>query len=176
MFCSIYKWMISWALDSGKSLPGLVDRHIRHCESCREFARVSGALTARLVREVPGFLRERHDPLKEKIISALAEKPEPKLSYGRRFNFRLLPALAAAVVVVVLLIGIVFQVIPPAPSHTDGPAFNDLSEAVADKMPLQDLAGGVESPMETEMFSLEQSISSATEFLVSCLEIRIGQQ
>jgi hypothetical protein len=28
MFCFIYKWMISWVLDSGKGLPGAVKRHI----------------------------------------------------------------------------------------------------------------------------------------------------
>ena len=176
MFCFIYKWKISWALDSGKSLPGWVNRHIRHCKGCCEFARASGALTARLVREAPVFPRESHGSLKEEIISALTEKPEPRLSYGRRFNFRPLPAFAAVLVVAAVLVGIVSRFIPLAPTHTGGPAFNGLPESVAIKMPLQDLAGGVESPMETEMLSLEQSISSATGFLVSCLEIRIGQQ
>ena len=179
MFCLIYRWMISWALDSGKSLPRWVNHHMRHCEDCREFSRVSRDLTARLVREAPGFTRESHDSLKEKIIANLNEKSPAGLSprYPQHsLNFRLLPAFAAVILVGVIVIGIAFRVIPLAPTKTTGSAFTGLPESRVIKMPLQGLANGVESPIETEMHSLGQSLSAATEFLVSCLDINIGQK
>ena len=69
MFCSIYKWYISRALDSGKPPSGPVGRHIRRCASCREFARFSESLENRCVKDVPGFLDSYNKELNEKIVS-----------------------------------------------------------------------------------------------------------
>ncbi|UCH96786.1 MAG: hypothetical protein JSV88_08010 [Candidatus Aminicenantes bacterium] len=178
MFCFIYKWMISWALDSGKRLPGAVNRHIGRCSGCREFARYSGSLATRLTRDAPGFLQtgyETHDTLNIKITSVLDAKSSPKLTPGRRFNFRPIPALAAALVVLAVAIGIIFQVIPltgPGPGEN---SIDKLRESAPVKNPLQ-VIQQVESPIESEMRSLGQSLNSAAEFLVSCLDVKIGQQ
>jgi hypothetical protein len=178
MFCFIYKWMISWALDSGKGLPGPANRHIDRCGSCREFARLSGFLAARLTQDAPGFLQKNHDTydwLNIKITSALDTKTPTQLTQRKRFNFMPKPALAAALVLVAVIIAVIFQVIPfTAPTPVER-SINDLSESVTVKNPLK-VIQQVESPIETEMRSLGQSINSAAKFLVSRLDVKIGQQ
>lgn len=178
MFCFIYKWIISWALDSGKGLPGAVNSHIDRCSSCREFVRLYGFLAARLIQDAPGFLQSGHDTpnmLNIKITSALDTKTPTQLPRRPRFNFMLKPALAAALLVLVVTIAVIFQVIPfTAPSPGERP-INDLSKSVTIKNPLQ-VIQQVESPIESEMRSLGQSINSAAKFLISRLDIKIGQQ
>ena len=178
MFCFIYKWMISWALDSGKRLPGVMSRHIDRCGNCREFARLSGFLAARLTEDAPGFLQKNHDTddwLNIKISSALDTKTPPQLTRRPRFNFMPKPALATALVLLAVAIAVIFRVIPLTAPAPGGPSINELSKPVTVKNPLQ-IIEKVESPIESEMRSLGQSINSAAKFLVSRLDIKIGQQ
>jgi hypothetical protein len=178
MFCFIYKWMISWALDSGNRLPGAANRHIDRCSPCREFARLSGFLAARLTQDASGFLQKSHDSddwLNIKISSALDKKTPTQLTRRQRFNFMPKPALAAALVVLAVAIAVIFRVIPfttPPPGEN---SINDFSKSVIVKNPLQVLQQ-VESPIESEMRSLGHSINSAAKFLVSRLDVKIGQQ
>ena len=178
MFCFIYKWMISWALDSDKALPGVVNRHIDRCGTCREFARLSGPLATRLTQDAPGFLQKNHDTngrLNIKITSALDTKTPTQLTRPQRFNFLPKPALAAALVLVVVAIAVILQVIPFTAPAPEEPSIDDLPKSVTVKNPLRILEK-VESPIEAEMRSLGQSINSAAKFLVSRLDIKIGQQ
>ena len=90
MFCFVYKWIISWKLDSDKGLPGIVNRHIDRCGNCREFARLSGFLATRLTQDAPGFLQKSQDTndlLNIKITSALDTKTPTPLIRRPRFNF-----------------------------------------------------------------------------------------
>lgn len=173
MFCFVYKWMISWSLDSGKELPGSVNRHIVGCTSCREFARTSAELAARLTRDAPGFLQRSHDTLDSKITSALDGKPGHRLTPKRRFHFSPVPVLTAALVVLLVTIAIIFQVIPitsPAPGESS--IAEPPGTAIA-KNPLPILKK-IESPIESEMNKLGKSINSAAKFLVSRLDIKIS--
>ena len=178
MFCFIYKWIISWVLDSGKELPGAAKRHIDRCSGCREFARVSGSLAARLTQDAPGFLQKSHDTnewLNIKISSALDTKTPTHSTRRHRFNFMPKPALAAALVLVAVATAVIFLVSPftaPAPVR---PSINDFSKPITVKIPLK-VIQQVESPIESEMRSLGKSINSAAKFLVSCLDVKIGQQ
>jgi hypothetical protein len=173
MFCFVYKWIISWKLDSGKGLPGAANRHVERCSSCREFARLSGFLAAKLTQDAPGFLQRSHetyDSLNIKITSALDTKTPTQLTRRPRFNFMLKPALAAALVVLAVAIAAIFLVIPfTTPTPGERP-INDLPEPVTVKNPLQ-VIQQVESPIESEMRSLGKSINSAAKFLVSRLDI-----
>jgi hypothetical protein len=175
MFCIIYQWMISWFLDSGKPFSRLLSRHLRRCEDCREFARASGALDARLSHETPGIPRESHEALEARIISSLTRKLPQRVSSQPRFTFKPLPAFVVALLVIAVAMGIMFRVIPLTSPPGTGSSLGELTEARVIKMPLEGLASGVESPMESEIHSLGQSLSSATEFLVSCLDVKIGQ-
>ena len=178
MFCFIYKWMISRTLDSGKRLPGVVNRHIDRCSTCSEFARLSGSLATGLTQDAPGFLQKNHDTydwLNIKITSALDTKTPTQIRRRQRFNFLPKPALAAALALVAVTIAVILQVIPftaPAPGEN---SINELSKSVIVKNPLQ-VIQQVESPIESEMRSLGQSINSAAKFLVSRLDVKIGQQ
>jgi hypothetical protein len=173
MFCFIYKWIISWALDSAKKLPETANRHIDRCSNCREYARLSGFLATRLIQDAPGFLQKSHDThdmLNIKITAVLDTKTPTQLTRKPHFNFMLKPALAAALVLVAAVIVVIFQVISfttPAPGER---SFNDLPYSVTIKNPLK-IIEKVESPIESEMRSLGQSINSAAKFLVSRLDI-----
>lgn len=178
MFCLIYKWIISWVLDSGKGLPGAVNRHIDRCSSCREFARLSGSLAARLTQDAPEFLQKSHDTnewLNIKISSALDTKTPTHSIRRQRFNFMPKPALAAALVLAAVVTAVIFLVIPSTTPTPAGPSINDFSKPVTVKNPLN-VVLQVESPIEAEMRSLEKSINSAAKFLVSCLDVKIGQE
>jgi len=178
MFCFIYKWIISWVLDSGKELPGAAKRHIDRCSNCREFARLSGFLAARLTKDASGFLQKNHDTnewLNIKISSALDTKTPTHSTRKHRFNFMQKPALAAALVLVAVVIAVIFLVIPFTAPTPNGPPLNELSNPVIVKNPLK-VIKQVESPIESEMRSLGNSINSAAKFLVSCLDVKIGQE
>lgn len=179
MFCFIYKWYISRALDLGKGLPGFVTRHLRDCSACREFSRLSQTLDRGLVQDASQFLQKGHrndpDPLSEKIIAALPARPLPLRAKKRHFLPALFPApvLAAAVIVAAVSIGIIFLT---NPANVPGPAqnlINGLTELGIGKTSLPDIAGRVESPIETEILELKQSVDSAAEFLIANLDIKL---
>ena len=178
MLCFIYQWIISWALDSGKELPGAANRHIDRCSKCREFARLTGFLAARLTQDAPGFLQKNHETaewLNIKISTALDTKTPAQSIRRQHFHFMPKPALVAALVLVAVVITAIFLVAPftaPAPGRL---SIDDLPKPITVKNPLQ-IIEKVESPMEAEMRSLGKSIDSAAKFLVSCLDVKIGQQ
>jgi len=175
MFCFIYKWMISQALDSGKDLAGVVTRHIQHCSACGDFYRLSQSLNHTLVREASRFLGESNDTLNEKIISAIDTRSAPRLT-KRRIPLPI-SALAAALVVVAVTVGILLQTIPVNvnTSISNKNPLNELTEFDIANISLKEIIGRVESPIESEMLYLKQSITSASEFLISCLDIKIGE-
>ncbi len=170
-----YRWMISQALDSGKGLAGVVTRHIRHCKACGDFYRLSQSLNHKLVQEGSGFLKESNDTLNEKIISALVTKSTPPLTKSR--IHLPIPALTAALVVLAVTVGIILQTIPVnvnTPSTNKNP-LSALSEFDIAKVSFKEIIGRIESPIESEMLDLKQSIKSAAEFLISCLDVKIGE-
>jgi hypothetical protein len=76
------------------------------------------------------------------------------------------PALTAALVVIVVAVGIILQVVPTAPGTGENP-INSLGNSLPK---LEDILGSVESPIEKEMRSVGESIESAGEFLLACLK------
>lgn len=171
MFCSIYKWYISRALDSGKPLPNTVGRHIRRCASCREFAQFSESLKNRCVKDVPGFLDSYKEELNEKIISVLATQPEPKSAPRRKPA--LVPVLAAASALLVISIGIVWLVLPSSNKITP---LNQLSQLGISKTSFENVLVKVDSPFEEELVELKQTLQSTAGFLLSRVDIKIGER
>ena len=53
MWCSVYQWMISSALDSEKRLGRWTSRHIARCDDCRRFWEASARLEERLRTDAP---------------------------------------------------------------------------------------------------------------------------
>jgi hypothetical protein len=178
MLCTIYKWMISWHLDSGKELSGTVSRHIRRCRNCREFARISSSLGQKFNRDAFGFFQRNndfHNKLDIEITSTLDERPKNRLTPKQRLHFRLIPALTAALLAVLVTSVILFQVAPLTTSRPDKNPVTAFPGAIFTKNPLH-IVKKVESPIEAEMNKVRQSIDSAVKFLVSRLDVKIGQE
>jgi hypothetical protein len=171
MFCSVYKWYISRSLDSGKSLPGLVSRHIRRCASCRQFAQFSESLENRLVKDVPGFLDGYDKSLNEKNISTLTKHPHPKRAPKRRPA--LIPVLAAASAVLVISIVIVWLVLPSSDRITP---LNQLAQLRISKTSFENALVKIDSPYEEELTELKQTLKATADFLLSRVDIKIGER
>lgn len=170
MFCFIYKWLISRALDTGKGLSAAVHGHLHHCPNCRDFARLSEVLSRRLVQDAAALLQEKRETLDERVTAALARKPKPSLP-GRR-TLVPLPAFATVLVVLAAAVGLILLTFSPAAK--DNP-IESLSEFRLSGTSLPAIVSRVESPIEAEMHELRQSVKSAADFLVSCLDIEIGR-
>ena len=173
MFCMITKWFISRSLDTGKKLPGFVTHHLQSCADCRNFHTLSGSLTQRLTRDGGVILRERDDALNERIHSSLAPEPQPVVVKRRKPSHIFVPAFAAALFVLVVAMGVVLQDRTPGAPGSDQNPLTGLSGLLPEKASLPELVGRVESPMETEMSGLKQTVNSAAKFLISCLDIKI---
>ncbi len=169
MFCFIYKWMVSRSHDRGKSLSGLAVRHMDRCSECRDFARFSQSLSAGLRRDAQEFLRGGDNSLDEKITAALTAEHMPQRIPRRRCLPA--PALAAALAIILVATALLFKVIP---EKTPGNPFTvGLPGPIDTTNVLQDIVGRVESPIEKEMRSLEQSVKSAVQSLLSGLDPKI---
>ncbi|MCP5105644.1 MAG: hypothetical protein GY950_19815, partial [bacterium] len=152
-------------------MPRFVTRHINRCGACRDFAALSGSLSSRLVRDAEAILQGSNESLEERIISALEEKP--RVQRLPRRHYLPLPALAAALVVVAAALGVIFQVIPfTTPGNSSEYNMSDLPRPVNVNNVLQNIAGRVESPIESEMASLEKTVKSAAEHLLTDLDIK----
>ena len=84
MFCSIYKWFISQALESRKPVTNLVRRHLRSCASCREFAVFSDSLGERSAQDISEILKGYDDTLDKQILLKLSKSPEQEESPAPR--------------------------------------------------------------------------------------------
>lgn len=181
MRCTISRWMISRAEDTGKKLPAPVERHLRRCGACGEFARTATTLSSRLrtgrsawLAEVPDFAVDRGpDPA-----------PRPAAKAGARESRRSWPALrplpvAAAALVIVAGGLILFQVVlkEPAPTAEDRAAAMAALRAITSApAEFQGVVGQAESPLDRERRILENSVSSAVEYLQARLNIRIERR
>ena len=181
MLCTLSRWLISRAEDSGKALPGFAGRHVRQCRACAEFARTTATLSSRLrsersawLAEVPDFAVDRGpDPAPRPAAKAGAR--EPRRSW---LALRPLPVAAAALVIVAGGL-ILFQVVlkEPAPTAEDrAAAMAALKTITSAPQGLQGFIGAAESPLDRERRILENSVSSAVEYLQARLNIRIERR
>jgi hypothetical protein len=169
----INKWFISRSSDTGKKLPGFVTRHLRSCSGCQKFSRLSGLLAQRLIRDGGVLLRERDDLLNERINSSLGPEPRPIITMKRKPFHIFVPAFAAALFILVVAMGVILQNTHPGPTLPGQNPLTGLSGLVSGNATLPELVRRVESPMESEMSGLKQTVNSAAKFLISCLDIKI---
>jgi hypothetical protein len=179
MFCIIHKWFISRRQDTGKGLPGFAARHLAKCEECRDFDRLSSSLASRLSHDAQALLRQHDSLLNERISSALDTAAGEKLLQPFKAKPRRspllspLPLLAAAILVLAFVTGIIWHTILDRrpgldPERLIGAADFDIGESS-----LVDIAGRVESPMAKEIAALENTMKSAAGFIKECLDIKI---
>lgn len=178
MFCTVYKWLISQAADSGKPLSGFVKNHTQRCDSCREFAQLCESLKPKFAQDKHAILKNYDEALSKKIISALPKErasESGRLRISRKFLTRrkvLIPSLAAAFMVVAISASIIFIAVHR--SRNMGP-FGHPSELVSAASP-EVLLAKAESPLETEYQELKKTLDTTTKFLRSYLEFHIGSQ
>jgi len=169
MFCTLYKWLISQAVDSGKPVSGLVRRHLRGCAACREYAQFSQSINQRSAQDIGDILKAHDGALDEKIISGLSKAPESRTPSARKPV--LIPAVAAASALFIIAISIILLTIPKSSPFDPLKAIYefDISQASLEKK-----IETIESPLEEEFQGLKQSLNSTAKFLISCLEQGIG--
>jgi len=185
MLCMISRWMISRSEDSGKKIPRSIERHIVRCAACGGFARASVSLPSRLREErsawlakVPDFpagLARELEAVTPGTRTVAAGRP-----LRRRFLFGLRPLPVAATALIVIAAALVlFQVVPKGspPSAQDRAAARAaIKNFVSAPQGLQGVIGGAESSLEREGRILEESLSSAFEYLQARMNIKIERK
>lgn len=169
MFCSVYKWKISRALDSGKPLSGRVRRHLDLCSSCREFKRLSEEAGRRLSEDAVALLERAEASLGQRIIASLDIRTElPPSQKSRLFR----PALATASALAMLSIGLIW--LATSRSHKTS-ALDSLFAFDEPRVYLETALQKAESPYQQEILELEQVIKSATDFFKASLDTGLGK-
>lgn len=188
MLCTLSRWMISRAEDTGKKLPRVVERHVGRCRACGAFARASMTLAARLRAERSDVLAKVPDFSVDLGPDAAAPAPVPEargLAAARRasrrfvFGLRPLPAAAAALIVVAVAGIVIFQAVrrePAAAPQDLAAARAAIKSLAAAPEELQGAVGGAESALDKERRILEKSVVSAVDYLQARLNIKIERR
>lgn len=165
MFCSIHKWLISRSMDTGKSLPRMVKRHIRTCASCRRFAQLSDGLAESFSKAEKKL--QRREALEQRIISGLdISSPEEKRP---AFRFRLFPAWAAGILLAAVFVLYISSAGPFSMNRPSRPqAVLELSEASVPR-----LMEGMVSPIHREADVLTQNLRAAAESLLDTMRVEL---
>jgi hypothetical protein len=180
MFCSIYKWKISQSFDSGKPISGLLQRHLQKCGSCRKYAEFCTSLKPKFTQDKQNILEDFDESMNKKIMAAIYEKPDhvsetEKKAFSPSWLSRkpiLIPSLTAAASILVIVIGLLFFVLlHPKPT----PPIDPISTLISAASPV-DVLSKVESPLEKEYTELKRAFESTGKYLISSLDLRIGQQ
>lgn len=172
MLCSIHKWKISRALDSGKPLSRRTEHHLSACESCREFYRTSENLAVRLTADAASLLQEARPGLgarAPRMSGELGEVDSPLPSPYRRPRLR--PIWAAAVLLTVVGISLIWMVrTRPAPMPRLDPIFTLAGPGSF----LESAVEKAESPYDKEFQGLKKTLQSTADYLASRFETRLG--
>ncbi|MFO7732356.1 MAG: hypothetical protein R6X21_01750 [Candidatus Aminicenantes bacterium] len=176
MLCSLARRAISRSEDRGERMPRWAERHAARCGACREYARFTASLKARLSAEKEGFLAAVPDfPLNEASWARAAGGGERRGLFGLRPALRPWPAAAAALTVLAAAL-VLFQVVlkGPSPAAEGRPAaLPSLKAITAAAEGLPTVVANAESSLDKERRILEKSIASAFEYLQAQLNIRI---
>jgi len=161
MFCSIHKLLISRAVDSKKQIPAFTKRHLGRCESCREFAQLCGSLKQRFTHDTAAILKGYNKAIDQKVISAL---PKIKESRSKLSRHGLVPNFFSKRIFLV----------PTLPRSKEVNSLANISDIFNRAHPARILEKA-ESPLEKEYIELKETIESTAKFLVSRLDVRLGQ-
>ena len=186
MLCTLSHWMISRAEDRGKKLPRTVERHITRCNACGAYARSSASLASRLKEERSAWLAKVPDfPVGlAPDMEAPARDPravEAGWPRSRRlllFGLRPLPVAATVLVIAAAALVLTQVVLKEAPPSAQDRAAARAAIKSLTSAPdgLQGVIGEAESSLEREGRILEQSLSSAVEYLQARLNIKIERK
>jgi anti-sigma factor RsiW len=172
MLCFLYKWNISRALDTGKPLSRLTKRHLDGCESCREFSRLGREMERRLTEEVRSLLENQTPSVEEKVRKAIAEvRTVPRVPRARPKALSFRPALAAALVLAVLGISVIWLA---RPQPTGMPRIAPLLELETRRSEVISTLQKAESPYQKEIQGLKRTLLSTADFLAARFQVGLG--
>lgn len=165
MFCSLFRFMISSAADSGKPIGSMTRRHVLRCAGCRRFHRNCRTLDEDL-RSEAATLSPASRHLTDQILAGL-----PRAERRRPPRLAWTALAAAACVAVAAWIGSAqWQAELPA---TSAPTQYAIS---APRIELVTTWTRVfEAPLLTEAQNLSNNAQSGIRFLVACLDISLPE-
>lgn len=172
MFCSIYKWKVSRAMDSSKPLSAPVKHHLRRCTSCREFARLSDELERRLTEDAAALLESADASLGKRVMSSLDVRGRAE-SPARPTRLPLRPVLAMAASLTIVALSILWFTTSRSPKM---PSLGPLFEFDAPRAYVANAMQKAESPYEKEIQEWKQAFKSTAAFLQARLEIGLGEE
>jgi hypothetical protein len=175
MWCSIHKWNISRAIDSGKPPAGWTRRHLEKCASCREFSRVSRDLEKRLAADAPVLIGSADATLAGRVIPKVAAAgPNDSLSpaQGRTSPYRLRPAWAAAASLVVVVGISLIWVVTSHPAKI--PPLDPLFKLDGPRAYIESALQKAEAPYQEEVLELKKTLESTADYLVGRLDVNLG--
>jgi len=172
MKCSIHRWNISRALDSGEPLDSLTKHHLVHCEACREFLRVGEEMGRRLADDASFLLKDERPALNDRVQRALDEPGLAATPPRSRLKLlRLRPVLAAAALLVVFGLSIIWV----ARSRPDGmPQLDPLLQLKTGRANLVSALQRAESPYQKAISELRKTLKSTADNLAARFDIGLG--
>ena len=171
MFCSIYKWNISKALDSEMPFSNRLKHHIEHCSACQEFVDFSESLQKKTVAAKPDLSQGYPTTLPFRIMSSLDTPEKPKSKPG--LTHYLVPATTSAALILVVSTSVYFLTSPRNTPLESLDVLLPLNQAQAS---LGETLNRLDSPLETEYQNLKLAVESTTEYLISRFDIKLGQE
>ena len=173
MKCSIHRWNISRALDSGEPLDSLTKHHLVHCEACREFSRLAEEMGRRLADDASSLLGDEKPALNVRVKKALDEpgRPASTPAFFRPKLLRLRPVLAAAALLAVVGLSLILMV----RSRPAGmPPLDPLLQLEAGRASLVSALQKAESPYQEEITDLKKTLKSTADYLTSRFDTSLG--
>ena len=182
MLCLIFRYLITSAINAGQK-PGLfLSGHLRTCQKCKKFYKVSKDVNVRLCRQTTNMHSAYQSYLTEKIVAKLPLSPAGAATGSSTTIKYLFPASAAAIVLL-LLGGWYFlqQEKPTKPSPTQnisGISLYDMlsvetvmSGEIVEENMFAEWANWMETPVTLEAKYLTKDAQTATAFLLACLDV-----
>jgi hypothetical protein len=177
MWCFIYKWNISLAIDSGRTPAGLTKRHLKRCASCREFSRLSQDLEKRLAADASALLGSTDASLAARMKSTVAPVgPVGSINTAptRPKAIRLRPVWAAAASLAVVIGVSLIWTVTSHPSKM--PPLDPLFKLDGPRSYLETALQKADSPYQEEIQELKQALESTADYLLSRLDVNLGPE
>jgi len=173
MKCSIHRWNISRALDSGEPLGRLTKLHLVHCEACREFSRLGEEMGRRLTDDAASLLGDTKPELSDRVrqaMDALGPASSPYVSRPKRLRLR--PVLAATAALAVVGVSLIWMV---SSQSAKMPQLDPSLKLESPRAYLESALQRAESPYQKEILELKKTLKSTADYLVARFDIGLGE-